>query len=151
MIRLARTHEAAAVHAVVRSAYCHYVPVIGREPGPMADDYAGRIAQDQVWVLEAAGELVGALVLEQQPDTFLLDNVAVRPDRQGHGYGRRLLDFAEAEAVRQGYGAITLYTHVLMAANIAIYTARGYVERERRREKGFDRVYMVKPLAAPHA
>jgi hypothetical protein len=33
-----------------------------------------------------------------------------------------------------------------MVENIAIYTARGYVERERRSEKGFDRVYMEKRL-----
>jgi GNAT superfamily N-acetyltransferase len=68
----------------------------------------------------------------------------VAPDRQGRGIGRTLLDFAEAEAVRCGWGTITLYTHALMVENLAIYAARGYVERERRREKGFDRVYMEK-------
>ena len=55
-------------------------------------------------------------------------------------------DFAEAEAVRLGRNAITLYTNALMTRNIAIYAARGYVERERKIEKGFDRVYMVKSL-----
>jgi len=39
-----------------------------------------------------------------------------------------------------------LYTNVLMTENIGLSNARGYVERERRREKGFDRVYMVKRL-----
>ena len=34
-----------------------------------------------------------------------------------------------------------------MVENIAIYTARGYRERKRRREKGFERVYMEKRLA----
>ena len=74
--------------------------------------------------------------IEQSGNTnltdFLLDNIAVRPDRQGRGYGRQLLNFAEAEAIRQGWNAITLYTHVLMVENIAIYTARGYAKRERR-------------------
>ncbi len=104
------------------------------------------MARDQVWVLDNGNGVDAVLVLEAQADAFLLDNIAVHPDRQGLGYGRILLDFAEAEAVRRGWNAVTLYTHVLMTANIAIYRARGYVERERRREKGFDRVYMVKPL-----
>lgn len=146
MIRCARPGEAGAVRGVVLSAYERYVAVIGTEPGPMLDDYAVRIAAGQVWVLEDAGAIAGILVLENGPDCFLLDNIAIRPDRQGRGFGRLLLDFSEAEAVRCGWGAITLYTHVLMVENIAIYAARGYVERERRTEKGFDRVYMEKRL-----
>ncbi len=38
MIRPAQAHEAAAVREIVLSAYRRYVPVIGTEPGPMADD-----------------------------------------------------------------------------------------------------------------
>jgi GNAT superfamily N-acetyltransferase len=110
----------------------------------MLDDYAARIAAGQVWVQEESGAIDGILVLENGPDCFLLDNIAVRPGRQGRGIGRQLLDFAEAEAARLGWAAVTLYTNALMHDNIAIYTARGYVERERRREKGFDRVYMEK-------
>jgi GNAT superfamily N-acetyltransferase len=158
MIRRAGADEADAVRDVVLAAYQHYVAVIGMMPGPMLDDYAARIAADQVWVLPDADGIGGVLpdadgiggvlVLEDGPDCFLLDNIAVRPDRQGLGFGRTLMDFAEAEAVRCGWGAITLYTHVLMVENIAIYAARGYVERERRSEKGFDRVYMEKRLGS---
>ncbi|MDR3534586.1 MAG: GNAT family N-acetyltransferase [Rhodopila sp.] len=146
MIRRACADEAGAVRDVVLAAYQRYVVVIGTAPGPMLDDYAARIAADQVWVLEDGGGIAGALVLEDGPDFFLLDNIAVRPDRQGRGIGRRLLDFSEAEAARCGWNTITLYTNALMVENIAIYSARGYVERERRREKGFDRVYMEKRL-----
>ncbi len=146
MIRKAWANEASAVRDVVRAAYQHYVTVIGTKPAPMMDDYAKRIAADQVWVLLDGSEIAGVLVLEDRPDCFLLDNIAVRPDRQGSGFGRTMLDFAEAEAVRLGRNAITLYTNALMTRNIAIYAARGYVERERKIEKGFDRVYMVKSL-----
>ena len=146
MIRKAHPEEADAVGAVVRAAYQHYVPVIGREPAPMLDDYVARIAANQVWVLEDERGLAGVLVLEDGPDCFLLDNIAVQPDRQGQGYGRQLLDVAEAEAVRRGWNAVTLYTNALMVQNIAIYAGRGYVETGRRTEKGFDRVYMEKRL-----
>jgi GNAT superfamily N-acetyltransferase len=146
MIRKARAEEADAVRDVVRAAYQHYVPVIGREPAPMVDDYPARIAAGEAWVLEDAHGLAGVLVLEDGPDCFLLDNIAVGPDRQGLGFGRQLLDFAEAEAVRCGWSAVTLYTNALMVQNIAIYAGRGYVETGRRSEKGFQRVYMEKQV-----
>jgi GNAT superfamily N-acetyltransferase len=146
-IRKAVQADADAVRAVVLAAYKRYVAVIGSPPGPMLDDYAARIAAGQAWVLEDAHGIAGVLVLEDGPDCFLLDNIAVAPDRQGAGLGRVLLDFSEREALARGHRAITLYTNALMTENIAIYAKRGYVEQERRREKGFDRVYMTKPLA----
>ncbi len=146
MIRAAHPGEAAAVRDVVLAAYERYVAVIGTEPGPMLDDYSARIAADQAWVLEDANEIVGVLVLEDGPDCFLLDNIAIRPDRQGSGFGRILMDFAEAEAARRGWNSITLYTNAMMTENIAIYTKRGYAQQGRRTEKGFDRIYMVKSL-----
>lgn len=148
MIRRATAPEADAVRDLIRAAYQHYVPVIGIEPAPMTDDYAKRIADDQVWVLVEDAALAGVLVLEEQADCFLLDNIAIAPKCQGLGYGRKLLDFAEAQAHWAGWSDITLYTNALMTDNIAIYRARGYVERERRSEKGFERVYMVKQLVA---
>jgi ribosomal protein S18 acetylase RimI-like enzyme len=113
----------------------------------MLDDYATRIAAGQAWVLPDSNGIAGVLVLENGPHRFLLDNIAVRPDRQGLGIGRQLLDFAEAEAMRCGWDTITLYTNALMVENIAIYAARGYVEQKRLMEKGFERVYMQKRLA----
>lgn len=139
MIRAAQAGEAARVRDVVLAAYQNYVPVIGRPPAPMLDDYAARIAAGQVWVMDDAGALAGVLVLEDGPDCFLLENIAVRPDRQGMGCGRILLDFTEAEAARRGWNAVTLYTNAPMVKNIAIYAGRGYVEREWRTEKGFEK------------
>jgi GNAT superfamily N-acetyltransferase len=147
-IRQARADEAEAIAALVAEAYRGYIPRIGRPPGPMLDDYAQRIAAGQAWVLQDADGLAGALVLEPRADMFLLDNVAVRPDRQGRGYGRRLIGFAEDTARRSGWKEIRLYTHVLMTENIALYERSGYVAVARVQEKGFDRVYMVKSLAA---
>ena len=146
MIRLARAGEDAAVRDVVHAAYCHYITRIGKPPGPMLDDYVRRIADGQTWVLCDDDRIVGILVLEETPAGFLLDNVAVLPEGQGKGYGRRLIEFAEAEARRRGFTEIVLYTHALMTENIALYRRVGFVETSRIREKGYDRVYMAKRL-----
>jgi GNAT superfamily N-acetyltransferase len=145
-IRRARREEAGAVAAIVDAAYRHYIPRIGKPPGPMLDDYDKRTAAGEVWVLTDDGGIKGILVLEETADGCLLDNIAVLPERQGKGDGRALLEFAEAEARRRGWNEIRLYTHVMMTENIGLYQRIGYVETGRVTEKGFDRVYMTKRL-----
>ena len=119
---------------------------MGREPGPMNDDYGRRIAAGQTWVHDHDGDIAGIVVLEDQPDGLLLDNIAVAPAAQGKGYGRQLMAFAEAEARRRGYDTLRLYTHVLMTENIALYQRLGFVETARVQKKGFDRVYMERGI-----
>jgi GNAT superfamily N-acetyltransferase len=146
VVRAAQEGDSDMVRDVVHAAYRHYTARIGKPPGPMLDDYAKRIADGQAWVLEDAGRIVGVLVLVQGAHGFLLDNIAVLPDCQGKGFGRVLIEFAEAEARRRGFAAISLYTHALMSENVALYHRIGFVETHRGSEKGYDRVYMTKRL-----
>lgn len=146
-IHPARPTDVAAVRRIVDAAYQRYVPLLGRPPGPMLDDYSRRIEDGQAWVLEDGGALVGVLVLEDADGALLLDNVAVAPDAQGRGYGRALVTFAEQEARRRGHEEVRLYTNVLMAENVALYRRLGFVETGRATDKGYQRVYMAKKLS----
>ena len=149
MLRTARPEDRVAVEAIVIAAYSIYVERIGKAPGPMLDDYAGLIAAGAVSVLEDPdGAVAAILVLLPKPDHLLLDNIAVRPDRQGRGLGRRLIAFAESEARRLGHAELRLYTHQKMTENIALYTRLGFRETGRGRDAGYDRVFMTKPIAA---
>lgn len=146
MIRTATPQDRGMVEAIVHDAYTHYVERIGKPPGPMLDDYATLIADGAVSVLETDSVIAAIIVLLPKPDHLLLDNIAVRNDRQGQGLGRRLIAFAEAEAHRLGYAELRLYTHVLMIENIALYTRIGFVETGRGSDAGYDRVFMTKRL-----
>lgn len=146
MIRRAATGEAAAIAALVERAYAPWVPVIGRRPAPMDDDYGARCAAGEAWVMERDGAILGALVLEDAADHLWLDNVAVEPALKGGGLGRALMAFAEDEARRRGFAELRLLTHQRMTSNIALYTRLGYIETERRVEDGFARVFMRKRL-----
>lgn len=147
-VRPARAGDAQGISACVDAAYRHYVARIGRTPRPMLEDYADAIHRHQVHVAELDGRLVGALVLAVTGEGFLLEMIAVHPSAQGTGVGRRLLEFSEAEARRQGYAEIYLYTHEKMTENQALYSKIGYVEYDRRTEHGLARVYMRKKLLA---
>ncbi len=131
----------------MRAAYAPWVSRVGREPGPMGDDYGALIGAGRVHVLEHGGAVRGVLVLLPGDGATLIDNVAVHPDAHGLGLGRALLDFAEAFARDAGHRAVRLYTNAAMTENVALYARRGYRETHRAEEKGFRRVYMAKALA----
>lgn len=141
-----RVADLVEIGELVTAAYGHYVERMGMLPGPMRTDYAVPLAAGQIEVLRADGRIAGLLVLVPEPEHMLLDNVAVAPWAQGRGFGRRLMDHAEARARAAGYDRITLYTHVTMVENIEIYLRRGYVETHRADLNGLHRVYMAKRL-----
>jgi ribosomal protein S18 acetylase RimI-like enzyme len=148
-IRSASLEDLAAIEAIVESAYARYVPIIGRKPGPMLDDYRALIDKGHVYVLSDGGGISAILVLIPEEHAMLLDNVAVSPHAQGRGHGRALIAFAERMARERGLRAIRLYTNEAMTENVALYGRLGFVESHRREEQGFRRVYMAKLLDMP--
>ena len=145
-LRPARAEEAPALRQMVRAAYAHYVPRLDREPAPMLDDYAARIADHQAFVLEADGALQGLAVLEDSEAGLFLDNIAVAPSAQGRGLGRQMLAWIEAEGRRRGHHRLWLYTNEVMAENIALYQSLGFDETHRAEEAGYRRVFFEKSL-----
>ncbi|MCZ6647320.1 MAG: GNAT family N-acetyltransferase [SAR324 cluster bacterium] len=145
--RPALASDVTAITSLVRGAYAKYVIRMGKEPKPMTVDYAKAVREHQIWVVEDAGEMAGVLELVPQPDHLLIENVAVNSALQGHGLGRRLMKFAENEALRQGFSETRLYTHESMVENIRLYARIGYRETERHQQDGFARVFMSKKLS----
>ena len=150
-IRQATAGQAEAVAALVERAYARWVPVIGRRPAPMDDDYAARCAAGQVFCAMDGDALAGLVVIADAPDHLWLDNLAVDPAWQGRGIGSALLAFVEAEAACRGLPEVRLCTNQRMGANIALYARKSYAEAARQEEDGFRRVYMAKQVAARDA
>ena len=112
----------------------------------MLENYDKVIEQDHVVVAESGDGLAGVIVLAETEDGLRIKNIAVDPKLQKTGVGRRLLQYAEAEARRRGYDSIYLSTHEKMTENQALYHRIGYREYDRRIEDGYARVYMRKML-----
>lgn len=146
IIRIATDRDVPAIEHVVRRAYMNYISRIGKPPAPMTDDYRQHVASGNVWVLLLHDEIIGIIVLLPKADYMLLNNLAVTPEKQRSGFGRRLMLFAEVKARRCGYKEIQLYTNQLMVENIAFYKKLGYRETGRRLDAGFKRVFMKKIL-----
>ena len=96
--RRATIDDAAALNALARAAYAVYVPVIGREPQPMATDWQTLFASQEIWIIDGPSGPIASLALEVEPAHVVIWSVAVLPEYQRKGMGRRLLDFAEARS-----------------------------------------------------
>lgn len=145
-LRPATQADLPAIEALVLASYTPWIDKIGQRPGPMGDDYAALIAAGQVTVLDEGGAVLGLLVLIPEPQAMLLDNLAVSPAAQGRGFGRLLVAEAEARTRAAGLPVLRLYTHAKMETNVALYGRLGFAVTERRMDKGFDRVFMAKPV-----
>jgi GNAT superfamily N-acetyltransferase len=99
-----------------------------------------------VWVATEGDTITGFVLLQNEPDSLLLDVLAVSPAAQGRGLGSILLGFAETEARARGYGRVTLCTNAAMTENLAYYPRRGYVETHRATVDDRHRVFFGKDL-----
>ncbi|RST18617.1 N-acetyltransferase [Streptomyces sp. WAC05374] len=144
-IRRATTDDVPRVKAVTDAAYHHYLDRIGRTPAPMEADHPADVAAGRVYV--AADPVVGLVVLRTGADHLYLDNIAVHPDAQGAGLGRRLLAFVEERARTLGLPEVRLLTHRLMRENRAMYERYGYEVDAPRTAEDPERVHYRKPVS----
>ena len=131
---------------ITRAAYEKYVARLGRQPRPMTADYAALVLEQSVWLLRLDERVAGLLVLVAEADAMLIYSVAVHPDFQKRGLGRRLLALAEEQARAAGYARIRLYTNERMVENTALYRRLGYRETGREAVGATALVHMAKNL-----
>ncbi len=134
------------MYTIAVAAYSVYVPRLpeGVRPAPMDANYQSVVQRGQSWVAEIEGKIAGFVVLVQNADHVLLENIAVHPDYQGRGVGRRLFAFVDGRAHSNGTRIIRLYTNAVMVENQELYKRLGYIETDRRQEGPLDRVYYEK-------
>ena len=146
-IRRAVLNDVPEITACIKDAYTPYIQRIGKAPAPMLEDYVEVVTQKNIWVLEGLGsELLGVLVLVPETEYLLIENIAIKSRYQGRGFGGKLMDFAESEALKLGYKVMRLYTNVKMVENQVIYEHLGWKNIGLVSEEGYDRVYMEKRI-----
>lgn len=149
--RLANLQDVALIRDLVWAAYSRWVPIIGREPLPMRANYEQTVQEHDVDLLNVAGTMVGLIETQLHPDHFWIENIAVAPDSQGKGWGRKLLEHAEGKASLAGRGELRLLTNEAFGNNVALYKAIGYSIDRTEPFMGGTTVYMSKlctPLSA---
>jgi GNAT superfamily N-acetyltransferase len=96
------------------------------------------------------GRIVGCLFVLERADDFYVGKLAIEPDFQGQGIGRRLMQAAEDLARNRNKMAIELQTRIELIGNHVAFDRLGFHETERTVHKGYDRptsITMRKVLA----
>jgi ribosomal protein S18 acetylase RimI-like enzyme len=145
-LRKASLADVEAISALTDAAYTKYIPLIGRKPQPMTADYSRMVVDDTIWLLSVENKLAGVLVLVYEPEDLLIYSVAIQPEYQKHGLGRRLLAWAEDQAIQAGYRSIRLFTNEHFIYNINLYKSLGYQETSREHLLNSTIVHMTKKL-----
>lgn len=146
--RVATQSDIITAARLVFESYAPYIPIMGKIPPTIFEDFGEHIRQGNLWFLTLGGDVVGMVVLTPKEDHLLLQSMAVAPGYQGMGFGRALLSFSEDVAKSRGQLSIRLYTNSLMERNQKIYRENGYRETHRTAYDWGWRVHMEKKLSA---
>ncbi len=145
-IRPATVDDLDAIRRCVAAAYAAYVPVLGVEPAAMHTDFRPLVEAGKVHVLALDREVIAMVTLKPGDDHLEVSTLAVLPDCQGRGWGRRMVEFAEERTLALGLPEIRLYTNEKLEALVAYYGKLGFEVTERRLDQGYRRVFMRKRL-----
>lgn len=146
-LRLATPDDLGRIEAVVASAFERHLQRMGFPPAQLLRDDTAAIEAGQIWVL---GEpIVAAIVLIEADDTLLVENLAVHPDEQGQGLGRRLMGYAQQMAKDRGLRRVTLDGNQINLELRDFFSDLGYVQLERRSEFGHRRASFEKLVQVP--
>ncbi|MBX4889424.1 GNAT family N-acetyltransferase [Rhizobium bangladeshense] len=89
------------------------------------------------------GKLTGCLFLRPEADCLYVGKLAVLPQAQGKGLGRRLLEIAEETAAELGLAALRLETRIELVDNHAVFAAWGFSRTAEKAHPGFTRTTFI--------
>ncbi len=97
-------------------------------------------SEDETLLLATLDEtLVGCCFLKASDDSLYIGKLAVDPNRQGLGIGRKLVAFAAEVAEQQGCSALELETRIELVENHRAFAAMGFRKTGESAHRGYDR------------
>lgn len=133
--------------ALIHSSFAYMDGVIdppssakGLTPASLAEKAGTEIA----FLAVEEGQLLGCIFCRPElADCLYIGKLAVHPDAQGKGLGRRLLAKAEAAARERGCSRLRLETRIELTGNHATFAHWGFVKTAEKSHPGYDRVTFI--------
>jgi len=124
VIRPAQPRDAIALASCIDAAHAHYADRISDMPS-VSEECAENTTNHKVWVALQRNEVIAGLVLVPGDGFMKLANLAVHPNYDGKGLGRKRITLSEREVRQQGFGEMRLNTHVDMPEYAELYQHLG--------------------------
>lgn len=103
------------------------------------DSIADKSQAESLFLATKSGELLGCVFAAQQPDSLYIGKLAVHPEHQRKGIGRRLMDAVEHYAVSKDIDTLELNTRIELIENQSTFQSMGYHVTGEHSHEGFDR------------
>ena len=145
-IRRGTAEDVDLIPNFTRAAYAKWIPLIGREPLPMAADYETAITQHRFDLLYKSHILAALIETIVKADHLHIHNLCVSPDFQRLGLGSQLLNYAQDLAVEEKQDRLRLDTNKHFTGNVDLYLRHGFKIDWEKPIDGGVHVHMVKRI-----
>ena len=145
-IRRGAAGDVDLIRSFTRAAYAKWIPLIGREPLPMAADYETALRQHRFDLLYKDGVLAALIETITRDDHLHIQNLCVSPKFQRLGLGRQLLNYAQEMAKQKNLPALRLDTNKYFTGNVDLYLRHGFSIAWEKPVDGGVHVHMVKHM-----
>ena len=143
----------AEVRALILEAFAYMAGRIDPPSSALrltAASMAADAAKGALLLAERDGALVGCVFVRPQGGALYIGKLAVRPDLQGQGIGRALIEAARSEARARGCAALELQTRIELTENHAAFERMGFVRVAATSHPGYARATSLTMRAPVH-
>ena len=145
-IRRGAAGDVDLIRSFTRTAYAKWIPLIGREPLPMAADYETALRQHRFDLFYKDGVLAALIETITRDDHLHIQNLCVSPKFQRLGLGSQLLNYAQEMAKQKNLPALRLDTNKYFTGNVDLYLRHGFSIAWEKPVDGGVHVHMVKHM-----
>lgn len=145
-IRRGTTEDVDLIRDFTRAAYAKWIPLIGREPLPMAADYETALRQHRFDLLYKTNALAALIETIARSDHLHIQNLCVSPKFYRLGLGSQLLNYAQDMAVDENLPALRLDTNKFFTGNVDLYLRHGFSIDWEKPVDGGVHIHMVKRI-----
>ena len=145
-IQRGTTEDVDLISDFTRAAYAKWIPLIGREPLPMAADYETALRQHRFDLLYKTNALAALIETIARSDHLHIQNLCVSPKFQRLGLGSQLLNYAQDMAVGENLPALRLDTNKFFTGNVDLYLRHGFSIDWEKPVDGGVHIHMVKRI-----
>ncbi len=104
---------------------------------------AEKAAQEQLFLAIDRDTLLGCVFVKMMPAAMYVGKLAVSPEHQGQGIGRRLMQMVEDFACLNGRSRLELETRIELTENHETFAALGYVKVAEHAHEGYGRTTFI--------